>query len=117
MIIRWLQSIVGTKRSQNGHYPEPINTHSLIDVAHEVLYKEALEKKNALKDFEKYGWLFGQQESFRQRVREKVRRFLKFRRFQTDPVEELVEEVTERITEAAQADPYYKKLFDGPEKD
>ena len=54
MIIRWLQSIVGTKRSQNGHYPEPINTHSLIDVAHEVLSKEALEKKNALKDFEKY---------------------------------------------------------------
>ena len=45
MIIRWLQSIVGTKRSQEGHYPEPITTHSLIDVAHEVLSKEALEKK------------------------------------------------------------------------
>ena len=82
---------------------------ALIDIAHEVLSREALEKKLALSSLEKYGWPLAQRQKFQQKVKAKVKRFLGF---SLSKEEDVAEEVTERITEVAEVDPYYKQLFD-----
>lgn len=117
MILKWLQQFMGPRRSPTEIESKRVSNSSgntfpnqaLIDIAHEVLAKEALEKKLALSGLEKYGWPLMQRQMFQQKVKTRVKRFLNFSLSQEDDV---VEEVTERITEAAEVDPHYKRLFE-----
>lgn len=111
MILKWIQKVVSGSRNHTHFDSDPLPPSSLIDVAHEVLAKEALEKQLALSGLEKYGWPFVQRQRFQQKVKTKVKHFLSFADSDEND-SELVDEVTERITEAAEVDSYYKRLFD-----
>lgn len=113
MIRRLLQSVMGigkNAKNYNNMPPEPIFNPKLLDIAHEVLAKDALEKKLALSALEKQGWPYLQRQRFTDMVRSKVRKFL---RLSLDDAEEneIIEEITERITEVAEADQRINRLF------
>lgn len=82
----------------------------LVDVAHEAMREKAAKDSDTLDALIRMGWPYVQQENFRGRVRKKV----------WDVVgesfnsvnDEMVEDITERIVDAAESDQFYKKLFD-----
>lgn len=115
MILKWLQSVFGPGKTLKPFEVGPLDSSKLIDVAHEVLAKEAKEKQLALKGFEKYGWPFVQRKKFEQKVRSKVKRFLSIPLTSTEEFE-MVDEITEKITETAEADPRYRELFEDSEE-
>lgn len=118
MIKRLLQSVMGIGKNTK-HYNEmpvsPVAHSKLMDIAHEVLAKDALEKKLALSAFEKQGWPYLQRQRFTEVVRTKVRKLLRFS-FKDGEENEMIEEITERIAEVAEVDPYVNRLFDDAEK-
>ena len=112
MILKWLQHVISGRRHPEAPVVSPSFPNAkLLDIAHEVLSKEALDKQVALHALEKYGWPLAEKKKFQQRVKAKVKQFLGFA-VTSNEEEDLVDEVTERITETAEADPYYKSLFD-----
>lgn len=111
MILKWLQNRV---RLNPPRQTEPVTLPSkLLDIAHEVLAREAAEKQQAFRQVEKYGWQQARLKAFHQRVKNRVRRLLGLSTASAAEEEELLDEVTEKITEAAEADPHYKRLFGG----
>jgi len=113
MIKRILQTFFlpkKTVRENRGVHETFLSHPKLLDIAHEVLAKDALEKKLALSALEKQGWPYLQRQRFTETVRAKVKKFL---RWPLDGAEEneMIEEITERITEVAEADPRVNRLF------
>lgn len=113
MIRRFLQSVMGIGKNTK-HYNEmpvsPLAHPKLMDIAHEVLAKDALEKKLALSALEKQGWPYLQRQRFTEIVRTKVRKLLRFS-FKNGEENEMIEEITERIAEVAEADQRLNRLF------
>lgn len=86
----------------------------LIDVAHEAMTNKAAEDRATLEALIKMGWPHVERERFKKKVRQKVWDVVK-----TDSVfddSEIVEEITERLVDAAEVDSYYKSLFDKKER-
>lgn len=96
MIIKWLQSIVRVREISKTPLEEGGAKAGLIDLAHQVLSETILGER------------LGRRRQLQQKVKKQVS--LSF----SD--EELVEEVTEKITEVAEVDPYYSRLFENPLK-
>jgi len=115
MIVKIIQSLLNGKASE---IIEPKAAEGnrenegakLIDVAQQVLSQKAAEKNEELKGIVKYGWPHVKKEKFKKRVRKKVwdavSRSLGF----SD--DDVIEEITERIADVAEVDPYYQKIFD-----
>jgi len=82
----------------------------LIDVAHEVMRKD----RQSLEGLVRVGWPNVNREKFKGKVREKVWDTISGG-IDTSDVD-MVEEITERITDASEADPYYREMFDGDDK-
>ncbi len=113
-MIRWFQTWLRQKTALTGQTApgktSEENKAVLIDLAHEVLSKEAAEKKESLKGLEKFGWPFFQRRKKRQMIKDKVRKTLDLPVTQEDG-EEMVEEITEKIAEVCEADPEMARLF------
>jgi hypothetical protein len=111
MILKWIQSVIqGAKGQTDFAPPSAQNKTPLTDVAHEVLSKEAQERQAALKGFEKYGAPLIQRQERKVKIRTKIKHLLHIP-LTSDEESDLVEEITERIAEAAEADPYYQRMF------
>lgn len=82
----------------------------LIDVAHEAMSKKAAEDRATLEALIKMGWPHVEREQFKRKIRKKVWDVVKSDSAFDDS--EIVEEITERLVDAAESDPYYKKMFE-----
>ena len=112
MVIRWFQSWLKTKIVTVAKTPE----QNLMDIAHEVLARDALERNEELKGLEKLGSSVFNQRRKKERIRSKVKNVL------GSPVTglpvteeesfEMVDEITEKIGEVCEADPRMNRLFD-----
>jgi len=112
MVLKWIQSMTRpTGRAevlQQGAVENRKNKKEtkLVDVAHEVMRKD----RQSLEGLVKVGWPNVKRDKFKGKVRRKV--------WDTitggiDTAEvDMVEEITERITDASEADPYYREMFD-----
>jgi hypothetical protein len=81
----------------------------LVDVAEEVLRKD---RKN-LEGLVRIGWPNVQREDFKGKVKQKVWEMVSGG-FDTTDID-MVEEVTERIIDVSEADPYYRAMFEDKE--
>ncbi len=118
MIRRIFKAILGRggiERDLNTDAKPLLSDSKLIDIAHEVLAKDALEKQIAFNSLTKQGWPYFKKQQFKERLRAKVRQLLRLPLKDWEEAE-VVEEITERVTEVAEVDPYYSRLFGGDEK-
>ncbi len=107
MLIRWLNHVIFGHRQETPNQSDSKKlTHGepgLLDVIHEAIKEEATE----LADLVRAGLPSVRRRNRRERVRQKVKKAI-------DPSFEadgLVEEITDRINDAAEFDPYYQRLF------
>lgn len=120
MIIKWLQSMMGRQTSALDASPIEeeeeitIKERAFFDVAHEVLSREGVERQHSLKGLERYGVPYLERRKLKEQVRRKVKKHLNASMGSSEE-EGVVDEVTEKITEAAEADPYYNQMFGGNE--
>lgn len=114
MIVKWLQSLLRGERlsalAEDAAEEITVKEPTLMDIAHEVLSQEAQAKSSTLKGLERYGLPHMERIQFKNRVKVKVKKSL--HPSLADSEDDLVEEVTEKITEAAEADPYYSRMFE-----
>lgn len=112
MIVKWIQSMTqrGTPTvSEGGTSPkasEAAEQNRVFDVAHESLRRD----QEQLDGLVRMGWPLVKREQLKGKVRKKV-----WDAIGSDlPVmdEGMVEEITERVVDAAEFDPYYSKMFE-----
>lgn len=113
MIIKWLELVKGKLPSEgmespNGSVPTDSASDG-VDIAHKVLAQEAQRRHAELEGLVRFGWPIVQREKMKKRVRKKVWEVVAetFRQ----PDDTMVEEITERIVEAAENDRTYERAF------
>lgn len=84
-----------------------------IDLAHEALVQEAVQNSKDLKGLVDAGWNQVKREKFKQKVRSKVWQIVGDN--SNCASVEMVEEITDRLVDASEADEYYKNMFDKEE--
>lgn len=112
MILKWVQSMTGVGRpettaqaaSHEGRVKEKRDS-KLVDVAHEVLRQD----RESLQGLVRMGMSNVQREKVKGKVKKKVWDAVSENFAMADG--DMVEEVTERIVDATENDPYYKKMF------
>lgn len=109
MLIRWLQQILfgaptahPASIKQGGDAAEGIDG-KLLDVVREAMREEATDLGHLVQ----HGFPAVQRRRTRQRVRKKVRRAI----HPMFNAPEVLDEVTERLANAVEVDPYYARLF------
>lgn len=115
-MIRWFQTWVRQKMATStGVAPTnrapQTNDFPLIDVAHEVLSKESVERGADLRGLQKFGWPLMKRRKNKDQVRAKVKKFLSIP-LRSEDAETIIDEITEKITEAAETDPRLSRLFE-----
>jgi hypothetical protein len=108
MFIRWLNNrVFGTelpKTKKKSSDPKTVRkSDGLLDLVHEAVKAEAADLSALLRS----GLPNARRQRRRQAVKKKVAAAI-------DPAfdeETLVDEITERITDASEVDPYYQRLF------
>lgn len=116
MIVRIIQSLINGKSSEvveQGAIEEAKKRNrevKFIDVAQEVLNQRAAEKGAELDGMVKFGWPRVKREKFKGSVRKKVWDSVSSSIGSSD--DEMVEEITERIADVAEVDPYYQEMFE-----
>lgn len=116
MILKWVQSMGQGANSKATEQADEEDRKvrkdaKLIDVAHEALAERAANDHATLEALARLGMPQIRREQFKGKVRRKVFDVVSEEAsLPTDP--DMVEEITERIVDAADADPFYKKLFD-----
>ena len=115
MILKWVRSMTGAARTNATEQAAADESKAkqkrdakLFDVAHEAMRRD----RESLEGLVKLGVPNAQREQMKGKVKKKV----------WDAVTEgfeavdgdMVEEITERIADAAEADPFYKRMFDRP---
>ncbi|MBI2343137.1 MAG: hypothetical protein HYV02_02185 [Deltaproteobacteria bacterium] len=115
MIIRWLNTVLfGQRRPEISEKPidsNKIGSHEargLLDVIHEAIKSEAVELSQLLR----VGRPSAQKRRRDERIRKKVKHAID-PQFDDDT---LVEEITAKISDATDVDPYYQHLFNSHEK-
>lgn len=110
VILKWIQSVlvggqtntkISANEAQNIRKP---NSNVMIDVAHEAMRSDA-EHLNGIINH-------GQPVIERKKLKEKIKKTVKGKVLKEFDESDLVEEVTERILDAAEFDPYYKEKFE-----
>lgn len=116
MILKWVQSMgQGTtlKAAEQADEEDRKGRKDakLVDVAHEALAERAAKDRATLEALARLGTPNVKREQLKGKVRKKVFDVVSEEsNFSTDP--DMVDEITERIVDVAEADPFYKKLFD-----
>lgn len=111
VILKWLHSMLVGNRSelaqagagQASEENKKAGKNRSIDLVNATLVDHAED----LDDLISFGSSWIERKKIKKKVRQKVERIIS-KEF-NDP--EIIEEVTERITDAAEIDPYYKNLF------
>lgn len=115
MILKWIQSM-GTgaeamaAKAKDDEERKGRKDAGLVDLAHEALVRRAARDKNALDGLVRLGMPNVRREQMKGKVRGKVWGVVGSGTLPADS--EMVEEITERIVDAAETDPFYKRLFD-----
>lgn len=114
MVIKWIQSrnqsVEAQAANQADEKARKLRRDSkLVDVAHEAMKESSAADRDTLGTLIKLGWPHVAREQFKTKVRGKVWDIVgeNFGLKDTD----IVEEITERITDVAEADSYYKRIF------
>ncbi|MBI4211083.1 MAG: hypothetical protein HY540_00450 [Deltaproteobacteria bacterium] len=114
MITKWIRQVIGKTNSHDdlrqisktsGVHPSAQN---LVDVPLKVLTEEATRHHAELETLVKTGWPVVNRNRVKERVRRSVWKIVSDAFHAPDP--EMVEEITERIVDAAEVDPYYAKM-------
>ena len=113
-MMRWVKMVMGTagqrpiEQASHDEAKRRERQEHLIDVPHHVLSEEAMHQHAQLETLIKSGWPTVKREQVKKRVRSKVWKVIAhaFR-----PDDDMVDEITERIVDAAEVDPYYEKIF------
>ncbi|MFH0800446.1 MAG: hypothetical protein V2A66_09750 [Pseudomonadota bacterium] len=118
MILKWIQSVsraVETKAAEQGEAEDrkARRDSKLIDLPHEVLSERAARDRDTLDTLVRLGWPHVIRERFKGKVRKKVWEVVSDEAEVADP--DMVEDITERIVDAAEVDQYYRKMFGGDE--
>ena len=112
MIIKWIRQRGDNSKARQADDAAGHGRHAngqLLDVAHQAMAENAAGDKAVLEELIRQGWPHVRREQFKGKVRKKV----------WDVVgddlgpdgRQMVEEITERLADAAEADVYYKKMF------
>ena len=115
MVLKWIQSLTGqTGRAEvlaQGAAEKRKNKREtkLVDVSHEVMRTD----KQKLDGLVRIGWPNVRREVFKGKVKKKVWDVISGGVDTTDI--DMVEEITERIVDASEADLYYKDMFEKKE--
>lgn len=114
MIMRWFQTWMrGRLRADESIFEEETESFhgtKLVDVAHAVLSKEAVEKSRDLGRLERWGGILFRQRRLKRQIRAKVKQSLKLPYVGNN--EEMIDEITEKITEVAAMDRRVGRWFD-----
>ena len=122
MVVKWIQSVlhrsptVGTPAAETAARPatpshKELGVEKLKDVAYEVLREDMALRQGALKELEKVGWSLLKRRRLQQKVRSQVQQSLFEGLVDSTEGDLLVDEITERITDVAENDPFYRRLF------
>jgi hypothetical protein len=119
MVIKWIKSVgqnptPDAVRQAEEEERKKRRETKLVDVAHEAIRQSAAEDSQALEGLIRMGWPLVQRERFRGKVRKKVWDVVAKNGGSCD--DEMIDEITERLVDVAESDPYYKKIFEGEEK-
>ena len=119
MIIKWINNIIdrnsgssSKEATQQGAIKDAKRqqrTAKMIDVPQRVMESQAAQSASELEGLRKYGAPQFKREKLRRKVRSKVWDIVRSN-FDTSD-DEMVEEITERIVDVADADPYFAKMF------
>lgn len=112
VILKWLNTILTGNRTDltqaaTGHSSENVKKgekNKTVDLINETIVNHAED----LSDLINVGSAIMKRKKLKNKIRKKVEEVLADEL--SDP--NIVEEVTERITDAAEIDPYYKNMFD-----
>lgn len=115
MVIKWLQSVTGAAQAEAAKRQDEEERRvrrdsKLVDVAHEAVKQSTATDQEALDGLVRMGWPNVQREKFKGKVRKKVWELVSDENGTADTG--MVEEITERIADVAEVDPFYKKMFD-----
>ncbi len=115
MILKWIQSMGNGAESRAAKEADDEERRTrkesrLVDVAHEALVSRAARDRASLDGLIRFGAPHMEREKLKAKVRRKVWDVVEEGSAPADP--SMVEEITERIADAAEADPFYKRLFD-----
>lgn len=115
MIVKWFHQVIsGTSHESTaqGAIEEEKRTRlsrDPIDVPHRVLSEEAAKRSSELGHLVRSGWPWVKRERVKKKVRQKVWDVVsKNFEFSND---DMVDEITEKIVDAAEVDPTYQKMF------
>jgi hypothetical protein len=112
MVLKWIQSLTGSAGraevlSQGANEKRKKERETkLVDVDQEAMRAD----KQNLNGLVRIGWPNVRRESFKGKVRKKVWEAIS-NGFDNGGFD-MVEEITERIVDASEADPYYKDMFE-----
>lgn len=112
MMLKWIQSIGqggNPKAVEQAEERKGRKDAKLLDVAHEALAERAARDHATLEALSRLGMPLIERKRLRERVRRKVWDAVKGEGLFEDA--ELVEEITERLADVAEVDPYYQKMF------
>lgn len=119
MVLKWIKSVTSgaiqaeAARRADDEERKIRKESKLVDVAHEAMNEKAAEDRAMLEGLIRMGWPNVQREKFKSKVRRKVWEVVGEAGNVFDP--EMIDEVTERIVDCAEADPFYKKMFEKKE--
>ena len=111
MLLKWIQSVLTTPHEAAKEGSAPVSRNlarskdpELLDIIHEAMRVDANELDQLLN--------IGQPNIERKKQKERIKVKVKKAVAKEFDDSDLLEEVTERIADAAEFDPYYKDLFD-----
>ena len=124
MITKWLQSIwhrnhLPVAENSNLSRPEK-GDEVLYDVVYEALREDMALRREALEDLQRVGWPLVKRMRFRKKIREKVKKTIAPELSEVAVSDDfvMVDEITERLVDAAENDPFFRRLFRfGSDKD
>lgn len=116
MIIQWFRHIIGrvSNEALAKQAIDETEQHKVereaVDVAHQAMREEAKRRATELDGLVRSGWPAVQRERIRRRVRQKVGEIVGGELAAAS--DEMVDEITERIVDAAEVDPFYATAFE-----
>lgn len=110
MILKWIKSVVTTPLGgeasplTQGAQQQKKKDIGFVDVVHEAMHEDACDLKSLV--------TVGQPTIDRRKLKDKIKRRVKGSIATEFDSEDIVEEVTERILDAAEFDPNYREIFE-----
>lgn len=108
MILKWVQSVLLGPRPSETKVDSAHKKLEPADIVHEALRADADELSDLVN--------LGQPALSRKKLKENIKRKVKKSLMPAWDDDDVAEEVTERILDAAEFDPHYKEMFDEEEK-